>query len=373
MAAVQAAAAALAAVAAQTAADNALAAATAAAQQANAGFAAMMHQMQAQQAAMLAQSILAEQRSLKLAARTAAGPAPTFKGNVPGLQALRWLNDIEAYFEVAQVIDQADRLIIAGSATRDAALVWWNQEKIRAVGDPDHIGDWAQFKAALGKRFLPQDTNRWARDELDTLQSKRPANVVEYTAHFEELLSLITDGMAASDQVGRYESGLGESLRRRCREKVFQTFGAAKEFALQAYRANVSSSSEGDRRPSFAGQRQGSAAHLHNTSASAVAEDEEDSFGQAFSSAPRDRFTAMEQQIATLTAMLTAASVKAGRGRDRKRSPGGASAQGSRRREHTPGLSKEVVAERIAAKQCIRCGESGHWKGDCKNAPKLGN
>lgn len=120
-----------------------------------------------------------------------------------------WLFEMMSYLDVCAVPD-AQRLNVASSYLKDAALQWWlGQNRLPA---PERPNNWLTFTTALRERFQPLAASRTARAQLRALHQGK-MNVAEYSNKFYTLVNLITD-MGEADQIETFISGLRPDLAR---------------------------------------------------------------------------------------------------------------------------------------------------------------
>lgn len=313
----------------------------------------------AQQTAAAAEAAAASEARL---AQTRAGPAPLFSGKQRSIEAHRWLAASERWFDASHIStdDDATRIEIATSSLRDAAQAWWSTKVVD--GTAARLNTWALFKVAISTQFMPLQIEVWALRERESLISAKMRNVLEYTAKFEELDQLLPNESTLS-RVVAYGRGLPEAYALKCSERSFTTLAEATAAMTVLWHAK-----EANRHPGTS---------LNRTEAVMPREETEASMPASSSSLKTDRseIDELRTQIAQLTAMMTERSTKQGDGRGgrgrggfgRSRQPG----EGSRNRERTPGLSSELARARIAAGQCIKCGQEGHFKAECTNPARL--
>ena len=328
----------------------------------------LVAQMQQQQ--LIAQAQLA-QSAADSAARAAAaeaalaqqraGAAPLFHGKGNSIEAHRWLTALERWFAAAHIdaTEESTRLEIAASSLRDAAQAWWATKV--ANGTAAGLTTWTLFSEEARKHFLPLDVVRWAMREREVLVGAKNRNVPDYTAKFGEIDQLLPSE-APLARVLAYERGLPADYAVKCAERRFDTLEEATSAMTALWHARESA-------------RHTTTASLSNTDA--AEQPHEAAASSAASQSPpsgEPSNASLAAQIAQLTAMMAQRSQPAQRGRGRGGRTGGRSRQRegeSRARSHTPGLSEELVHARIAAGQCIKCGQEGHFKYECTNAAKL--
>jgi hypothetical protein len=285
---------------------------------------------------------------LALARRQAAIPPPQFKGTATGLEAQRWLQGIDLYFEEADISADRERLIAAGRVLVGPAATWWESERVRTPNDPAKITTWAQFVAALRKRYEPVDKSVWGRQQLAALTSKGMVNVTSYTEQFMELSALLSD-MAEADRIFYYTQGLPAHLRSILSTKA-SALSSLQEAVETATRAEASRSNLSA--PAGGGQPRWQQRSGQRPAALNQMEDG-DTEGPSMS--------ALGNSIRLLQEQLSVMQQKGGRGREQPRKKLG----------YTEGLSAELARARIAKGLCIHCGQSGHMKNDCKNAADI--
>lgn len=255
--------------------------------------------------------------------------------------------------------DDQSRIAIAAASMRDSAQAWWAAET--TSGRAAAITTWVQFTRAIKDHFLPMDTERWAMQQRERLTSASVKDVAAYTAKFMEL-DMLLPGETELSRVVAYERGLPESYRVKCAERRFATLVEATSAMLAAWNARESA--------------RGSHVSLTNTEVEEKSRESSGSSASGAASTPSafDPIADLRAQVAQLTAMMTERFQPPGRSRGGR--TGGRSRQRegqSRARSRTPGLSDEVVKARIQAGQCIKCGQTGHYKAECSNAAKLTN
>lgn len=349
---------------------------------ANVAVAALQQQLQQMQAQMQAQI------DVLTAAAAAAGVAPVatdpallalmraqlapitspavFRGASAGLEAQRWLSAMVQFFKVAQIASDDDRLSRAGSLLQGPAMLWWQREAQRPAGDANKISSWAQFEAALLKRYQPVDAPQWARTQLQALTLKRWAQVTPYTDRFLEIVALLPL-MHEDDQVFQYRSGLPSAAREALATKQFATLEDIMHKALvwEAARAAPATAPGGPASPSSAFR--GPSARLNSVGTAGAEGEEPEEAG--LEPTASDSSAAIMAQLSRMDARISQLAGSVGQRKpsaQQRRPPGGSNA--SLNPGRTPGLSDELAQARIKAQLCIHCGQKGHRKRDCTNA-----
>ena len=336
-------------------------------------FAQMMQQQALQNAAQLAQSEAARLSAESAAAdalaqqrRVGAGPAPLFHGKLQDIAVHTWLITLERWFESAHIDAvgaDAERIEVAAGALRDAAATWYaamraDDASLVASGVASKLARWADFTAAARKHFLPQATELWALQELETLAGSNARDVARYTNQFVEL-NMLVPPQSSGEQLSRvltYRRGLPEAYRVKAAEKQHATLAAAMESTLALWNAKTAAQAQSSR----------TAARVSNT------EDAEESDEVAQSS---DRVSRLEHRMdAFLTAMQSfrggfnrggrgGGNGGASRGRGRQQQREGARPP----RARTPEVSEAQAKERLAARVCIKCARPNHFARECTN------
>lgn len=306
----------------------------------------------------------------------AAGAGPTFTGKSVGMEARRWLVTLQRYFAAAGLLDDASRLLAIGTLLIGPAQTWWDSELARAAGDASRIATWAQFEAALKKRYEPVDALQWARAQMTALAaSSSSMTVPAYTERYMEIMALSTD-MAETDRIYNYKLSIPGPTRSSVAPRPHLTLQAVAEDALRTDANRVPSSSNSNSSSNrFAGRFSSTRPTGSSTSVNQMEEDEEaeqtpSSSGAAGSS---DELT---RTLLSIEARLNALSSNAGHSKGRGGRPNGGAGKGAAGTAplnpgRTPGLPDELARERYNKGVCVRCGQSGHFKAGCTNTPKL--
>lgn len=293
-----------------------------------------------------------------------ASPA-VFRGASSGLEAQRWINAMEQFFVVALISDDATRLARAGALLQGPAMLWWQGEVRRLAGDANKISTWAQFSAALLKRYQPVDTQQWARQQLQSLTARKSLQVTSYTDRFLEIVSLLP-AMDEGDRVFTYRLGLPSAARDALATKEFSTLEEITHKALVWEAARGPQSN-----PAPAGPSSSSRGPLPQVQLNSV-----DSFDGEHEEQPApysgDASAAILAHLSRMDARITQLAGNAGpRKGDSQQRKGDNQRGSSRHQGRTPGLSDELAQARIKAQLCIHCGQKGHRKRDCTNAADI--
>lgn len=146
--------------------------------------------------------------SSSLSSKVKISPPSNFTGT-RSVNVDAWLFEMVSYLDVCSVPD-AQRLSVASSYLKDAALQWWLGQS--RLPDGERPRNWVTFTAALRERFQPLAASRTARAQLRALRQGN-MSVAEYSNKFYTLVNLITD-MGEADQIETFTSGLRPSLAR---------------------------------------------------------------------------------------------------------------------------------------------------------------
>jgi hypothetical protein len=307
--------------------------------------------------------VAAAELALAEQSRAAAGQAPQFSAKSIGMEAHRWLITMERWFGSARIAagDDATRITEGTSALRDTAQTWWKaeQDSGRAAG----VTTWAQFAAAIRRKFLPQDPERWAMGERARLTEEKMKDVARYTSQYSEWDMLLPNESELA-RVMAYEKGLPEEYRVKCAERRYATLVEATTAMVALWNARAIA--------------RGSPASLSHTEMTESDQQVDGARVTPATAAPPAQ-TSEDRIVERLMAMMTerfsnsqsSPGRGAWRGRDRKPrgTEPGAGGSGDQRppRARTPGISDEMARARVRAGQCIKCGEKGHFARECTN------
>jgi hypothetical protein len=311
-------------------------------------------------------------------ARATAGAAPFFFGKTNNIEVHRWIIAMERWFDTAEVVDEAERLKIAASQFRDSAQSWWNAEKQSGRVAANYT-TWSLFTAAAKKQFLPMEVDRWARNEVRSLVSKANADVLDYSAKYNELNQLI-ETREEIDRMLEYINGLPEEYRVKAIEKKHTKLVDAVESATTIYNARQANRSQMRGAASLQHMDASSdyAFDTQSTSSSSTSSSSAAGMNSLYSQSPGgpQQVSSLEEQVSMLAAMFTQQFGRGGsrggynsnrQGRSRGRG-GNENASGARSRSTSwvrPVLSPEVYSKRRGENLCYQCGAADHIIRDC--------
>lgn len=256
----------------------------------------------------------------------------------------------------------------AGSRLRGAALDWW-----LALGDAElaAIGDTSALAAALRARFQPVTAARTAREQLDKLQ-QGSRDVNEYIADFQRLSTQIgLSSLGEENALYAFERGLRRELAVELRKQGVDTLQSAIALAarvgglLQA----VNGGAQHGGRNATANQMD-----IDDGDGSAIRLDRiEAALNMLTSGAQGDNAAGMGAKTQTQRGYQQERNT-GGRGGSRGGRGGRFGGGGPRGPPLVPGVSADIVRQRLDAQQCVRCGGDGHRSPACPNAiSALGN
>lgn len=237
------------------------------------------------------------------------------------------------------------RIAFAVSYLGAVPLQWWD-------ANPAHqqVQTWGEFVALLRARFRPVHAAKQARTELFKIKQGASQSAGAYAATFQQLLVSLPD-MHVDDTVFLFVRGLLPALKRRVGDKDFATLSAAINAAVQS--EGLYGVQAGDTDPSLpVSSSSGDAMDVN-------AVDSDDDRSRLQKSRDALHYGMMAGQLCDLQGQLYALQAQQGQYRDR-----------SDRSDWVPGLSRQQVADRRAADECLRCGSKSHYKKDCPQQKK---
>lgn len=150
---------------------------------------------------------------------------PTFKGDVGrGSKIEDWLYQVNAYFELVNVSDEACRIQFAASLLEEHAARWY---RLRVQSGPP-FNNWTEFQQALFDFFRPINAVKRARDKLAELQQTNTVRL--YVQKFTELCLEIPD-LNETERLYRFVRGLRLEVRREVDLHDPQNFNEAAKIA----------------------------------------------------------------------------------------------------------------------------------------------
>jgi len=170
-------------------------------------------------------------------------PPSTYNG-LRQVNVETWLFEVFQYLTLCGVKEDEQRIALASSYLKEAALQWW----VGLCRDPNSVPHtWDAFGVALRSRFQPVAASRTARAQLRAL-SQGSMNVADYNNKFYSLVQLIPD-MSDADQVELFISGLRPriskevDLREPANLQAAMTAAQKIELLLDTHRSHYGNSS----------------------------------------------------------------------------------------------------------------------------------
>jgi hypothetical protein len=199
----------------------------------------------------------------------------------------------------------------------------------------------------LRARFRPQETEVRSRLLIRTMKQGKQS-VHEYTSHFQSLLTDLPD-MDVKDQIFDYTQGLKPELTKEVRKSAPQTLDAAINSAVLHESTGVGGP-------------------VASSSAMDVSNIEMDDTASAAAAQPsvQSQLAAVQAQLAQLSAMQSPSGKPHG-GYRRERENNRTAGQGQKKRQLLDNVTPAQARERMSKGACIKCGQMGHYKNECKS------
>lgn len=264
------------------------------------------------------------------------------------------LNDTEAVdFGVSRLTGAALQWSLALDASQQATLV-----------------NTAALASALRTRFQPLAITVLARDQLDRLQ-QGARSINDYIAEFQRLRAQLPD-MGEADALHAFGRGLRMDLREKLREHNVTTVQAAIDLAARVGGLRQAAAASTSRAATAAQMEVDESTNAMGTSLDARMERLERTMLNALQSGS---VLGDNSGVSSFSGLGAKTQTQRGYadGRSNFRGRGGAPSRGGRfggQREppRVPGVPEDIVRQRIAAQQCVRCGVEGHRSPACPNA-----
>ncbi|MGH2639676.1 MAG: retrotransposon gag family protein [Rhabdochlamydiaceae bacterium] len=134
-----------------------------------------------------------------------------YNGNtVTATLAETWIFAMEQYQTTCGATSDEQRIAVATTFLRDAALTWWIAICRTHTIDSPVRTNWASFRSAFLERFQPVAATRAARFKLKDIQQGKQS-VAEFSNRFQSLVQQISD-MSEKDQIETYVRGLRNAI-----------------------------------------------------------------------------------------------------------------------------------------------------------------
>jgi len=261
-----------------------------------------------------------------------------------------WLEELQLARMLFE-LNEREATRFAVSRMRGAALQWWlamSSEETAANGTVQALA------ASLRARFQPITAAHTAREQLDKLaQGSRSVN--EYIADFQRLRTRLPN-MAEEDALHAFERGLRRDLAEKLRVQGVQTLQAAIVMAARVGSIMQAAAPKSSLHQMDVDEGDSSAGRLDRIEAALNAMHARDTSGMGAKTQTHHGYT--QQRDAQRGGR---GSFRGGRGR-------GGRGFGQRGPPEVPGVSEQVVRQRMDAQQCVRCGQEGHRSPACPNS-----
>jgi hypothetical protein len=268
-----------------------------------------------------------------------------------GVKLDEWLDELGAAIDLFH-LNEREAVDFATSRLRGAARQWWNG----LAASKASIGSASALNRALRARFQPVTTERTAREQLRTLrQGTRSIN--EYIAEFQRLRTLLPD-MSEADALFAFESGATPAIALELRKQGGTCLMDALALAARIGGVTAAAAASMNGRGAAANQME-----LDDDGSSSL----DDRISRAV-------LNAMHTQQAGPQGAGAKTPTHRGPSNERGNVPGrgGFGGRGGRFAPRgppvVPGVSPEIVRQRLDAQQCVRCGVEGHRSPACPNA-----
>jgi hypothetical protein len=154
----------------------------------------------------------------------------TYSGTRNATDLNTWLFQLGQYFEVTHVMNDAQRIQVAGLLMTGQAADWFRDmhQHIHAYDEPL---TWATFEQSMRAVFQPLGREITARDKLHVAVQRNKDTLSHYTSYMRSLFLAIPN-ISEDEKLDRYVRGLQPYLQREVRPRRPPTFDVAVEIAM---------------------------------------------------------------------------------------------------------------------------------------------
>ena len=144
----------------------------------------------------------------------------------PNENVRQWIFSVELWFTAGHVTSDLERVTLAVSLLRDAALVWW-----RSIHDlAEAPTTWEEFKSATISAFEPVNPAESARDRLATL---RQSGSVRTYAYVFRSTAMSIPGITDDEKKDRFIRGLKTNTMKEVKLRCPENFDEAVSMAVR--------------------------------------------------------------------------------------------------------------------------------------------
>jgi hypothetical protein len=113
---------------------------------------------------------------------------PIYNGEVNVEKIDNWIRQMEVYYSVQQIEDEATQIKLASLRLAGTALIWWQRKLQKGTQNVGNVfPSWKDFISALRKQFYPLGYKEKAIIEWQSLKLIKGQIVQEYTDGFRKM------------------------------------------------------------------------------------------------------------------------------------------------------------------------------------------
>jgi hypothetical protein len=176
---------------------------------------------------------------------------PIYDGEVNAEKLDNWIRQMEVYYSVQQIEDEATRIKLASLRLAGTTLIWWQSKLQKGTQNVGNVfPSWKDFISALRKQFYPLGYKEKEIIEWKSLKLRKGQTVQEYTDGFRKMALMLDIPLQTQETLMKYIGGLLAHIR-----KIVFMFGPTnldevyvQATYIEAWKAGVSGESSSSRK-----------------------------------------------------------------------------------------------------------------------------
>jgi hypothetical protein len=139
---------------------------------------------------------------------------PIYDGEVNAERLGNWVRQMEVYFSVQQIKDEATQIKLASLRLAGTTLIWWKRKLKNGTQQVVNLfPSWKSFIYALRKQFYPLGHKEKALIEWKDLKLRKEQTMQEYIDGFQKMALMLDIPLHTHETLMKYIGGLPAHIR----------------------------------------------------------------------------------------------------------------------------------------------------------------
>jgi hypothetical protein len=139
---------------------------------------------------------------------------PIYDGEVNAEKLDNWIRQMEVYYSVQQIKDEATQIKLESLRLAGTTLIWWQSKLQKGTQNMGNVfPSWKDFIYALRKQFYPLGYKEKTIIEWQSLKLRKGQTVHEYTDEFRKMALILEIPLQTQETLMKYIGGLPAHIR----------------------------------------------------------------------------------------------------------------------------------------------------------------